>query len=208
MPSEALQKKRHGLWDKVKALVICICPSVTAFFMFLLGSAASQRLFSDIGQGLLCPSINRTWAIGAEWAQRARSTSKSFYCFSVTKCYLKRPRAVISRMSEWCETLSRTPSEAISPGEAWLNTNCHKPSMMLGKVLKCKSLEKRCTMEKPSKPLPISQGAFYKFHVQKISWQAVTTMNSFVNSGLYSNLLDSHSVTMPALLPRSRQLSS
>ena len=25
-----------------------------SFFMFLLGSAASQRLFLDIGQGLLC----------------------------------------------------------------------------------------------------------------------------------------------------------
>ena len=27
--------------------------------------------------------------------------------------------------------------------------------MMLGKVLKCKSLEKRCTVAKASKPLPI-----------------------------------------------------
>ena len=32
-------------------------------------------------------------------------------------------------------------------------------------------------------------------------------MNSFVNSGLYSNLLDGHSVAMPALLPCSRQVS-
>ena len=29
-------------------------------------------------------------------------------------------------------------------------------------------------------------------------------MNSFVNSGLYSNLLGGHSVRMPALLPLSR----
>ena len=40
------------------------------------------------------------------------------------------------------------------------NTNIHKPSMMLGKVLKCKSLEKRCTVAKPSKPLPISHELF------------------------------------------------
>ena len=36
------------------------------------------------------------------------------------------------------------------------NTNSHEPSMVLGKVLKCKSLEKRCTVAKASKPLPIN----------------------------------------------------
>ena len=30
---------------------MCICSEVVAFFMFLLGSAASQRLLCDIGQG-------------------------------------------------------------------------------------------------------------------------------------------------------------
>ena len=42
------------------------------------------------------------------------------------------------------------------------NTNIHKPSMMLGKVLKCKSLEKRCTVAKASKPLPINHELFLK----------------------------------------------
>ena len=37
------------------------------------------------------------------------------------------------------------------------NTNGHEPSMMLGKVLNCKSLEKLCTVAKASKPLPISR---------------------------------------------------
>ena len=32
-------------------------------------------------------------------------------------------------------------------------------------------------------------------------------MNSFVNSGIYLYLLDSHSVTMPALFLRARQVS-
>ena len=32
--------------------------------------------------------------------------------------------------------------------------------MMLGKVLKCKSLEKRCTVAKASKPLPINHEFF------------------------------------------------
>ncbi len=40
------------------------------------------------------------------------------------------------------------------------NTNIHKPSMMLGKVLKCKSLEKRCTVAKASKHLPINHELF------------------------------------------------
>ena len=43
------------------------------------------------------------------------------------------------------------------------NTNIHKPSMMLGKVLKCMSLEKRCTVAKASKPLPISRELLLKF---------------------------------------------
>ena len=42
----------------------------------------------------------------------------------------------------------------------FFNTNIHKPSMMLGKVLKCKSLEKRCTVAKASKPLPIRRELF------------------------------------------------
>ena len=33
----------------------------------------------------------------------------------------------------------------------------YKPTMWLGKVLKCKSLEKRCTMAKASKPLSIDK---------------------------------------------------
>ena len=45
------------------------------------------------------------------------------------------------------------------------NTNCHEPSMMLGKVLKCKSLEKRCTVAKASKPLPINHELILKLMV-------------------------------------------
>lgn len=40
-----------------------------------------------------------------------------------------------------------------------------------------------------------------------ISKQTVTTVNSFVNSGLYLYLLDIHLVTMPALFPLSCQVS-
>ena len=51
-------------------------------------------------------------------------------------------------------------------------------------------------------------GAFYKFPVLKDVKLNSNNMSSFVNSGLYSNLLDGRSVTMPALLPLSRQVSS
>ena len=39
------------------------------------------------------------------------------FVYSATQLDAKRPRAVISLLSEWCETQSRTPSEAISPAK-------------------------------------------------------------------------------------------
>ena len=36
-------------------LVICICPDVAAFFLFLLGRAASRRLFCDIRARAVVP---------------------------------------------------------------------------------------------------------------------------------------------------------
>ena len=52
---------KHGsqiIWTGEQ--VICICPDVVAFFLFLLGSAASRRLFCGIRSKALCPHINRT----------------------------------------------------------------------------------------------------------------------------------------------------
>ena len=40
------------IWTRERGM--CICSDVEAFFLFLLGSAASRRLFCDIGQNLLC----------------------------------------------------------------------------------------------------------------------------------------------------------
>ena len=41
------------------------------------------------------------------------------------------------------------------------NTNIHKPSMMLGKVLKRMSPKGRCAMPKASKHLPINHELFF-----------------------------------------------
>ena len=62
----------------IKTLVICICPNVAAFFMFLLGSAASRRLFCGIRARAVMPQHKQNLN---EWRRMGSQSQQHFQVF-------------------------------------------------------------------------------------------------------------------------------
>ena len=67
----------------IKTLVICICPNVAAFFMFLLGIAASRRLFFGIRARAVMPQHKQNLN---EWRRMGSQSQQHFQVFSLFFC--------------------------------------------------------------------------------------------------------------------------